>query len=408
MNYHENNGTPLNMSRVMLMLILAMLCIIPLLASDIYIPALPSIAHSFNAESVDVQLTLTVYLLGLSLGQLLYGPLSDIWGRKKVLIVGILIFVVASGACSLSMTLPQLIFSRFFQSVGACSGFVLSRAITGDLFNRTEAAKVFTLLFPMVGISSAIMPIIGGYLTDLIGWQACFIFTTGFGLILLLNIILFLKETKKAPLYTDYKIGNRLSEFVTILKTPSFLGYTAIVSSAYAAYFIYIAESPFLFFAYDLTAHQIGYLYIGLSVFYVIGNLSGRRLINYCSINQAIIIGIALFLIGSISMVGLSIIGIVNPYGIIIPMCVLTAGNGFLFPLGTASAVSLFPNSTGTASGLMGFLQLSTASLGVWLIGHISHDQLLPISMVILCIALLGSFSFYLLIFKEVTANGQI
>lgn len=399
----EDTASP---SRILLVL-LCMMCVIALLSSDIYLPAMPIIAHAFNTHISNVQYTLSIYLLGLSICQLIYGPLSDYWGRKKILTIGIAIFIIASVACTLSKTLPQLLIARFFQALGACSGMVMSRAIAGDLFGRVEAAKVFTAIFPVVGASSAIAPIIGGYLTDWSGWQACFLFLSFFGCVLFLGIILFLGETKK-------RIGNSetlrtvLKEIPLIFTNYHFIGYTLIVSSAYAAYFVYLAESPFIFQRYGFAPHQIGFFYILLSLFYIVGNLTGRKLINYMSVNGAIIIGICLFLISSISLLCESFIGTSNPFWIIMAMSIQTSGNGFLFPLGTASTVTLFPQSAGTASGLMGFLQLSTASLSVGLLGYTTHNQELPMAIFITCTALVCTLSFYFFIFKRAHINEQI
>lgn len=397
---------PETKQKILLLVMLSMMSVISLLASDIYLPAMPNIAHSLNAQETDIQFTLTVYLFGLSICQLIYGPLSDTFGRRRILIIGITTFVLASLACSLSTTANQLIAARFFQALGACSGMVIGRAIAGDLYTREEAAKIFTAIFPIVGASSAIAPIIGGYLTDWFGWPTCFLFLSFFGITLLFMVIFFLVETKRSTEVAT-KV-NKFTEMLHILKNHSFIGFSLVVSSVYAAYFAYIASTPFLFNRYGFTSYQIGYFFILLSILYIAANLISRRLINHYPINHIITFGIVLFILGSFSMVCVALIGTHNnPYALIIPMSVMTAGNGFLLPLGVASTVTLFPSSAGTSSGLMGFLQLTSASLSVGTIGHLTNNQELPIAIFIFLISLIAVYAFYYYIYRGETYAGS-
>ena len=378
------------------------MCVIGLLSSDIYLPALPIMAKTLNVKESDVQLTLTSFLLGLSIGQLIYGPLSDRLGRKKVLLIGMLVFIFATLCCSFSSNLYELIIFRFFQAQGACSGMVISRAIASDLYSRTVTAKIFTTIFPVVGASSAVAPILGGYLTDSLGWQACFYFLALYGFVLFLLINLNLKESKKSLVVDKQNKINRFLEMFEMLKHRLFLGFTLIISSAYAAYFAYIAATPFLFYRYGFNPHQIGYFFILLSIFYISGNLIARKLINHISINKGVFIGIVLFMAGSLAITVSSFLGNYhnNPLGLIIPMSLLTAGNGFIFPLCMASTVTLFPTSAGTASGLMGFLQLGAAAFAVGIVGHLTNNQEFPLALFLTLNAIIASVSFYFFIIK--------
>ena len=365
-----------------------------IIASDIYLPALPSMAHFFGVSSIAAQRTLSIYLLGLALFQLIYGPLTDRFGRKPILYVGTVIFVLASIMCAAASSLNALILARFLQAIGACAGMVAGTAIVGDIFSKHEAAKVFSIVFPCVGVSTAIAPIIGGYLTSLLSWRSVFVALALFGCLLLLLILMFLHETKPRSKQQSIKPLALFHNYYTIFSNPLFIVYMVIVCGGYAAYFAYFAESPFIFNKMGYLPHQIGYFYITIAGFFIIGNFIGNRIIKYISVDKAIAIGILASVTGGISMVALTMSPPTTPYAIIIPMSILTAGNGFLLPFGTAGAITLFSDMAGVTSGVVGFLQLGVAAIATTAIGHISHIQAsaLAITIAIISIVELGAF----------------
>lgn len=385
---------------IFFIVVLAMMSMVGLMASDICLPAFPEIKIFFDVSELDIQQTLSIYLLGLSVSQLFYGSLSDHFGRKKILLIGMVIFTIASAACAIANSIYLLIFARFFQAVGACAGMVIGRAIVSDLFNREQAAVIFATIFPVVGMSPALSPLLGGYMITAWGWQSVFIFLTAFGVILVLLLYFFLDETA-ALIKSSQKqnsLASLLTNYFTILKSPTFLGYTFIVCCAYGAYFAYIAESPFIFKQLGFVSEQIGYFYITLAISYIVGNIVSRKLISRFDIHHVLAIGLFLFLLGGVALVLFSFDNDITILSIIIPMTILTAGNGFLLPLGVAGSVTLFPAMAGSASGLMGFLQLAAAALSTHFVGHVTQGSTFSMALYVASITISAFIVFIFLI----------
>lgn len=386
------------MSRKFFIIILAMMTMSGLMASDIYLPALPKISYAFSVNIIQTQQSFSTFLLGLAFGQLIYGLLSDRFGRKKILIIGISIFVLASLGCTLSPSLSILLVSRFFQALGACSGMVIGRTIVSDKYDVKEAGKIFTLIFPIMGLSPSLSPLLGGYLASYFGWRTVFAFTLMFGLILLGMIMYRLQETKDFAFRINLKIKDISNNYISILKSKRFFGYTITVCCAYAAYFAYLAESPFIFNYMGFNTKQIGYFYLTIGLFYLLGNYFSRKLIQYITINKALLIGYSFFIIGSTFMIITSIIGISTPAFLFIPMSIVIIGEGFLLPLGIASVITLYPEKSGYASGMMGFFQLCSAALAAALIGYFTKGSALSMALIICGITLTGITTFISLI----------
>ncbi|QOD37853.1 multidrug effflux MFS transporter [Candidatus Wolbachia massiliensis] len=380
---------------------IAIMSIIGLMSSDIYLPALPAMAEYFHVAPQDIQTTLSVYLLGFSLSQIIYGSLSDRFGRRPIIIIGIAIYIVFSGLCMVSTSIKALIICRFFQAVGACSGMVLGRAIVGDLFKKEEAVQIFASIFPIIGISPAISPIIGGLLTSYFNWQANFLFLVIVGILLMIIIATSLKET----LPQDKRIGISITDLIThykeILCNPIYLAYSTIVCAAHGAYFAYLVNSPFIFNKLGFNPDSIGFFYITISLSYISGNILNKKMIKIITVDSTLLLGTIIFTTGGSVMLILAWNTINSPLELIIPMSILTFGNGFLLPLGVASGISIFPKMAGTASGLMGLMQLGAASISSVAAGHILKELTLSASLVIFITNIMSVFSILLILIMK-------
>lgn len=369
------------------LVLIILMSILPLISTDIYLPAFPDVVKYFSTTPEAVQGTLGTFLFGISITQLVYGPLSDTYGRKKVLLAGILIYLIATIGCLISGSIHQMLIWRFLQGAGICAGTVISKAIITDLYDAKASARIYTTIFPFIGCSPAIAPVIGGHLATLGGWKLAF------GCLLLLSILLFigiaflLKETNKKETQRHFSLIQTISNYKTLLSSRYFVGYTTVVCCGYGAWFAYISASSFIFKSLHLSASAIGYFYIPLSVTYVIANLSGKKLLNKIKMDTLIIFGMLLFLIGCLSMLYATHNEISDPTSIIISMSIIAGANGFLLPLGTSSGLSIEPKIAGTASGLLGFLQLGFASLCASLVGHITDGEPFQLSIVLILIA---------------------
>jgi len=240
-----------------------------------------------------------------------------------------------------------------------------------------------------VGLSPAIAPFIGGYLTHFFDWRSSFYFMALLGIVVFVLIAVYLEDkprSKKAKSeieLTSYEAWDARSYgYLDIFKNTIFLGYTFILCISYSVFRCYTTESPFIFDNQGFVAHEIGYFYITLSIAYLIGNLGAKRLVSLWSVDKALGVGFLFFVLGGLTLVGSAYFYSENPLAIILPMSIITIGNGFLFPIGSAAAMSSVPSHfAGGASGLLGSLQLSLAALTVYYIGAVSAGRAFPMAL---------------------------
>ncbi len=399
----------LNLNYYYFLLAIIMMGSVGMFATDIYLPALPSMTVYFNCSQTEIQVSFTVFLLGLASCQLLAGMLADKFGRKKVAITGFLLFTTASLLCAYANTLSQLIVLRLFQAAGAGVGSVLSRALVVDRYDRKQAVKIFSTTFPIIGLSAAVGPLIGGYLTYFWGWRAPFFFITIYGLIMLLFACFGLSnkqesvqnkndETKQVKTY-------RIQNYWSVICNPEFLGYALIICASFCVFRSYTVESPFVFSRQGYAAEEMGHFYIGLSIAYILGNLLAKKLINTRSMEKVLRVGMSIFVFGGLCMIGASLIFEESAYAIILPMSIITLGNGFLFPVSSAGAMtSVRSEISGTASGLIGAIQFVLAAFCTNWIGEVCHGKAFPMSIFIAAIVLVGLCSyFWLVMYKPKT-----
>ena len=231
------------------------------LAIDFYLPGFPAMATAFGTDETQIQLTLAVYFLGLSIGQLIYGPIADRFGRRIPLLVGVALFTVASLACALAPSLEWLIGARFVQALGGCAGMVLSRAIVSDKCDAVGSAKVFSQLMLVMGLAPILAPMLGGFLVNLHGWQSIFIVLTGFSALAALAVALGLPESLPANVPRQ-PLSGALRQYGRLLKDREFLGHALTGGIAMAGMFAYIAGSPFVFIKlYGVPAEHYGWLF---------------------------------------------------------------------------------------------------------------------------------------------------
>ncbi|WP_078663209.1 multidrug effflux MFS transporter [Bartonella sp. WD12.1] len=343
-----------------------------LISTDIFLPALGNMRYHYQVTESQIQSTIAIFLLALASGQLIYGPLSDNFGRKKTLLFGLFLWLFTTFGIIYTDTLQVLLVLRFLQGLGACAGIVLSRAIINDLLDKKEAGKLYLVIFPFVGSSPAFAPFIGGILLQTFHWQATFIFLSLFILLTIVLCCSVLTETLPPIKRQSFTVIGVIKGSFKVLQNKQFLFYALIPCFAYAIYFAYIVESPFLLTALGLSSVYIGYSYIGVSFTYILGNLVARKFLKREAMEQTIRRGYIIFAIGGLLF---ALQMFVSPWPLVtslIAISIITFGNGFLLPLGTALAISSHSHAAGAASGVMGALQLGSAALSAAVIGKIS------------------------------------
>lgn len=353
------------------------------LAIDFYLPGFPAMATAFATDETQIQLTLAVYFLGLSIGQLIYGPIADRFGRRIPLLVGVGLFTVASLACALAPSLEWLIGARFVQALGGCAGMVLSRAIVSDKCDAVGAAKVFSQLMLVMGLAPILAPMLGGLLVNLYGWQSIFIVLTAFSALAALAVALGLPESLPDNVPRQ-PLSGALRQYGRLLKDREFLGHALTGGIAMAGMFAYIAGSPFVFIKlYDVPAEHYGWLFgSNAAGFILVAQINARLLANR---GPAFLLArtIWIYLAAGVVLLGVSALHTQQLWPLLIPLFVCIASLGCIIPNASACAMSGQGARAGSASAMLGCLQFSVAAGAASLVGVLHNGTAMPMAMVI-------------------------
>ena len=348
----------------------------------ILVPALPSLAAIFDAAPGTVQLVLTLFLAGIAVGQLLYGPASDRFGRRPVLLAGLGLFLVGTAFCGFAWSLPALIVGRTLAALGGCAGMVLSRAIVRDVYDRERSAGALATIMMVMSLVPSLSPAIGAYLTQWVGWRADFALLGAVGATALVLTAVNLEETH---LPGSVSIAGMIGAFVMLLRSPAFLSVTFATAFTSTSWFTFLAAAPYLLAE---RLHQppstYGLMILLPMVGYILGNAGVVRLSAILGVTRLFILGLVLSLASGV-MLALWCTADLTPWALFVPMAISSIGNGMSQPPGLAAGLSVFPRIAGAASGLMGFAQMAIAALGTLLLG------LLPRGSVVAMVAVVGA-----------------
>jgi DHA1 family bicyclomycin/chloramphenicol resistance-like MFS transporter len=354
------------------------------LAIDMYLPAFPAIAADFGTNVPAIERTLATYFVGLSLGQLVYGPLTDRFGRKRPLYVGLVLFVLASAGITFANSVNSMAALRFVQALGGCAQMVVARAVVRDLFGERRSAKVFSALILVMGIAPIVAPILGGFLVSAFGWQSIFWVLTGFSAVCLVAVIRFLPESLPRDKRRKRNVGQILRVYAGLFKHRTFMIHTLAGSLCSAALFAYIGGSPFIFMElFGIAESNFGYFF-GANAFGLIvasqvnGAIAERvdpRLTVRVSLAVAALAGIALLVVSMNNLGGM--------IGHLIPLFVFMCSLGFILPTSTALALAPHGETAGSASAIYGFLQFFLSGIGGLLVSAFHNDTAVPMTLVI-------------------------
>ena len=349
--------------RLPMLLLIGLVSLGPL-STDLYLPALPTIGDRFAADPAEVQLTLSVFLVGFAVSMLGYGPLSDRFGRRPVLIGALALYTLASVACMLAPSIEALILARFFQALGGCAGPVLGRAIVRDVYGGEHSAKVLSTLAVAVALAPAIGPILGGFLTEAYGWTANFALLSAFGAVVFLAICFLLPETNRYPDSEALRPLQLLANYRSLLRQRSYVGYCGVVACSYAAIFSFISGSPYtLIGGLGLTPSLFGFCFSAVVLGFMTGSFLASRLHGRLGTDRQIRLGTQVMLLGGLLAAALAWTGVHTIASVIAPMAVVLIGCGLTLPNSMARGIGPFPRMAGAASALMGFLQMGAAAL---------------------------------------------
>ena len=346
--------------------LLAVVTAIAPAALHMLVPALPLLAAVFDAAPGAVQLVLTLFLAGIAAGQLVYGPVSDRFGRRPVLIAGLALFLAGTVLCGVAWSLPVLIIGRTFQALGGCAGMVLGRAIVRDVYDRERSASALATVMMAMSLAPSLSPAIGAYLAQWIGWRADFVLLGAVGAAVLILTAAKLEETHEpAPVNLAGMIGS----FVLLSRSPAFLSFAFATAFTSASWFTFLAAAPSLLAELlNEPPSTYGLMILLPMAGYVLGNAGVVRLSVLIGSMPLFILGLALSLASGV-MLALWCLWDLTPWALFVPMALSSIGNGMSQPPGIAAGLSVYPRIAGAASGLMGFMQMTVAALGTLLLG---------------------------------------
>jgi len=362
-----------------LILILGALATISPFSIDMYLPGFPAIATDLRTTIDQVQYSLTAYLVGISIGQILYGPLLDRFGRKSPLYAGLAIYVLASIGCAFTDSISSLIVMRFLQALGGCAGIVAAQALVRDLFPVNKTAQAFSLITLVISVSPMIAPTVGGYMTSAFGWQYVFLVLGGITLLIMAAVYFFLPEGKGANPSMSLKPKAVLHNFYFVIKESQFRVYAIAGGLATAAPFAYIAGSADVFMnIYKVSEQQYGWIFAFLA-FAMIGStqlnhfllkkFTSEQIIKFTLMYQSVI--------GLILIVG-TYYGWYDKYVLIALMFVFLTGQGLTGPNTAALSLAPFTHHAGSASALMGSWRLGAGGIISAIVSLLHNNTALP------------------------------
>ncbi|WP_412540924.1 multidrug effflux MFS transporter [Longispora sp. K20-0274] len=360
------------------------------LSMDMYLPALPALGREFGAPAADVQLTLTACLIGLAVGQLVAGPLSDRLGRKVPLLTGLGVYALASLACAFAPNVQLLIGMRLLQGLAGAAGIVIARAIVRDLYEGVTAVRVLTTLMMINGLAPILAPLIGGELLRFGTWRLAFFVLSAIGIGLL-------AATWKFPesLPAERRRASAVANFGLVLRDRVFLGYTLACALAFAALFGYISASPFVLQnVYGLSAQQFSYAFAANALTLVVfGQLNGMLVKRFRPVTL-LRAGLGITLLGGLLLLTAVLGGL--GLGVVLPALALVVGSmGVIFPNLTVLAMADHGATAGTASAVLGTVQYIVGSAAVPLVGLAGDHTALPMAIVVasLAAAAIGAYT---------------
>lgn len=342
-------------------LLMSLLSVLGLLGTDICAPCLPVIAEALHVTQSASQWLISAFLLGIALSQLLAGPLSDHYGRRPVALVGVC--TLASALISVVSGLTLMCALRFVQALGAGAGITLARAVVADRFKATEMAMVLAIISPIAGASPALAPLLGTHLTTWFGWRSTF----GFMALAACFVWILAARTLQESLAIERRVPLQLKALrrshASLLTNRTFVGYCVMTCAVDSAYFSYVSQAPFLLDAAGASAGFIGGCFSAVAVTYIVSNLLAARLMQRFSLGRIVDVGVFFVVAGALGMFALTTLLPFHGLWLVLPMMVISLGNGFVLPLGTASAVAACRDHAGAAAGAIGFSQLACAGV---------------------------------------------
>jgi MFS transporter, DHA1 family, multidrug resistance protein len=353
------------------------------ISTDLYLPAMPAMGRSLGANTGIMEWTVSGYLIGFSLGQLLWGPIGDRVGRRLQVAMGLILFVIGSGGCALAVNAWAMIGWRVVQAVGACAGVVLARAMVRDLYEGDRAAQMLSTLMTVMAIAPLLGPILGGQILALAGWRAIFWTLVGVG-IATLAALFTLPETLPPERRNAEPLMRALVRYGDLLRERRLLGYAGAGGFFYGGMFAYIAGTPFAYITYHHVPPQLYGLLFGVGVVGImVSNFVNSRLVTRLGRDRLLLWGTSAAALGGVVLAVFAWTGWGGLAGLMLPLFLFVSATGFIVANSIAGALAGFPNRAGAVSALVGAIQYGSGIIGSALVGAFADGTPRPMGWVI-------------------------
>jgi DHA1 family bicyclomycin/chloramphenicol resistance-like MFS transporter len=375
-----------------LTLLLSFLTALGPLSMDIYLPSLPNIALSLDASVVQVQLTIASYLFGFAVGQIVYGPASDRFGRRPVLLIAVALYGVATIVCALAQSIDALIAARFVQALGGAGAVVLGRAVVRDIYSGVRAGRELSLMGSITAFAPIVAPMIGGLLQTAFGWRSCFFLLVSFGIVAGAAATFLLPETLKKRAPGPISLVTMAELYRSVLVHRGFLANLGIITTTFVGLFAWISGAPMVMQgpAYALSPLVFGIIFATGAAGYMVGTFIASRIVMRLGLDRMMGIGVVMMALGGLAMIAVLALGLAHVMWFAGTMVVYLAGLGFTLPASMAGALTPFPDRAGTASSIMGFCQQAGAALTAAGIGlYLGHSPW-PVALVVATMGVIG------------------
>ncbi|GGY40477.1 multidrug effflux MFS transporter [Streptomyces djakartensis] len=378
--------------------LLGSLTAVPPLAMDMYLPSLPEVTRSLHAPAATVQLTLTACLAGMALGQLVVGPMSDRWGRRRPLLTGLAVFVVATVLCALAPTVGLLIAFRLAQGLAGAAAIVIARAVVRDLYDGMAMARFFSNLMLISGVAPIVAPLIGGQVLRVTDWRGVFVVLTAIGVLIGTLVWARLPETLEPAERHSGGVGEALRAMRGLLADRCFAGYMLTGGFAFAALFAYISASPFVIQEIYGASPQTFSLLFGVNSvgLVLVGQINGKILVGRVSLDRVLGIGLTVVITAATALLLMStgVFGEVGLAPVAVALFVLMSAMGITLPNTQALALMRTKHAAGSASALLGTSSFLIGAIASPLVGVAGEDTAVPMAVVQLAAALVALVCF--------------
>jgi MFS transporter, DHA1 family, multidrug resistance protein len=402
------SAQPSQPSYARLAIILGILSAFGPLSIDMYLPGLPAIARDFGVETAVAQQTLSAFFVGLAVGQLLYGPVSDRLGRRRPLLFGCALYALACLGCFVSPSLNGLILLRFAMALGACAGMVITRSVVRDLFDQRESARMYSMLVLVMGLAPILAPLVGGQLLLYFGWRVIFLALSAFGVLCIVLVYFGLPESLPVERRTRQGLGAVLRGYGALLGDARYVGYTVAGGLASAAMFAYISGSPFVFIELNgVPPERYGLLFGVNAIGLILASQLNRWLLARHSGGQILVVALGVTAATGLLLAGVAATGLGGFGGMLVLLFFCIASTGLVGPNAIAGAMAPYARQAGSASAMLGAIQFGFGAAAGALVGLLFNGTALPMAATIALCGVGAFVALQLLVMRPLRLSAQ-